>query len=603
MKFLNRRSGVRRATGTPKRRLSIGRRLGLLVVLLGTAAVSVAVIGTVGVTRIDHRIETFYAGTFRHAALTVDLRAALRSTELASLEYALVEDARRRAKLKAELAGTFIPTVSSTLTEAEAQFTESSEHADQLAPLTRMRSNWQDYLQRYGPALFAANRSEEQAAAEKIRTVLNSLIADATLIADHEAAHAAAAIEEMSALADRVRFRLILATLVAGLIGIGIAAWLARSIVRRTHEYSTFAAGIAAGRFGERVDPRGNDELTDLGGLLNLMVEYRDAEQTQAHQHSEFTEAMQLTGSEGEAHNLLKRHLERAIPDSNVTVLSRNNSANRLEPTTAMAAEDPLVALLGQARPRDCLAVRSGQAHRSDGGDALLTCKVCGDATASACRPLLVGGEVIGAVLARRDRSLSDGESEMMRTSVVQAAPLLANLRNLAMAELRAGTDALTGLPNQRASHETMQRAIAQADRAGQPLSVLMLDLDHFKNINDVFGHAEGDNVLAAVGVSLHTTIREGDFCGRFGGEEFIALLPNTDLAGAAVVAEKIRAAIAKIRIPSVHREITASIGAASSPDHGADAATVLRIADRALYAAKKGGRNRVELAPELSPA
>ena len=184
-----------------------------------------------------------------------------------------------------------------------------------------------------------------------------------------------------------------------------------------------------------------------------------------------------------------------------------------------------------------------------------------------------------------------------MRSSVVQAAPLLANLRNLAIAELRAGTDALTGLPNQRASHETMQRMTAQSDRAGQSLSVLLLDLDHFKQVNDVYGHAEGDNVLAAVGVTLRSTIREGDFCGRFGGEEFLILLPDTDLDSAGLVAEKIRASVERIQVPSVRREITISIGVATFPEHGTEATTVARIADRALYAAKEGGRNRVELA------
>ena len=327
------------------------------------------------------------------------------------------------------------------------------------------------------------------------------------------------------------------------------------------------------------------------------MTEHRDDEQTREAQRLDFTDAMQLTGSESETHSLLKHHLERSIPDSVVTVLSRNNSADRLEATTMLDAADPITETLSGAQPRDCLAVRSGHGHRSKGEDALLECKLCGHAAASACQPLLVGGEVIGAVLARRDRALGEIETETMRSSVVQAAPLLANLRNLAIAELRAGTDALTGLPNQRASHETMQRMTAQSDRAGQPLSVLLLDLDHFKQVNDVYGHAEGDNVLAAVGVTLRSTIREGDFCGRFGGEEFLILLPDTDLDSARLVAEKIRARVEQVQVPSVRREITISIGVATFPDHGAEAAAVARIADRALYAAKERGRNRVEFA------
>jgi diguanylate cyclase (GGDEF)-like protein len=589
---------------TPGGRLTIGRRLGLLVGLLGVAIAVVTTIGALGVGRVDRLIHDFYTGTFNQSAITVELRGSLKSTEIASLEYALVENPARRKQLQTDLTGTLIPAVNAALAAAEAELGAASHGGATQAALRRVRARWQLYLEREGPALFATNAAGEQAAAIRIRSLLERIIRDAEILADGEAAQASAEIRDVSAFADSTLRELMIAALIAGLIGFAIAIVLTRSIVRRTRDYSHFAAGVAAGSYGERVKLRGNDELTELGELLNRMVEHRDAEQSQGRQRSEFTEAMQLTGDEGEAHNLLKQHLERSIPGSVVTVLSRNNSADRLVPTTPLAPEDPIAEGLSEAQPRDCLAVRSGQAHRSEGDDALLACKICGEATMSACQPLLVGGEVIGAVLARRDRGLGDSESETMRSSVIQAAPLLANLRNLALAELRAGTDALTGLPNQRASHETMQRMVAQADRAGQPLSVLLLDLDHFKQINDVFGHAEGDNVLAAVGVSLRSTIREGDFCGRFGGEEFVVLLPNTDSADAGLVAEKIRVGVEAIRVPSVRREITISIGAATVPDHGTDAATVSRIADRALYAAKAGGRNRVELArAETIPA
>jgi diguanylate cyclase (GGDEF)-like protein len=578
-------------------RLTIGRRLGLLVALLWLSVAGLTVMAAMGVARIDRDIREFHDGTFRHAALTVELRGTLKNTEIVSLEYALIEDEQRRAELREKLSGTLVPAVNASLIATEAALGEDSEPNPSQAPLRRLRRDWQLYLERHGPALLAADAAGEQAAAVKIRALLDRTIADAELIASSEAEQAELAIQDASTDADAIRTRLIVVALIAGLFATGIAIALTQNIVRRTRHYSRFAAAVAAGGYGKRVKLRGNDELTDLGGLLNRMTEHRDAEQTRERQRADFTDAMQLTGSESEAHGLLKHHLERSIPDSAVTVLSRNNSANRLEPTTTLAAGDPIAGVLREAQPRDCLAVRSGQAHRSNGDQALLECKICGKGAMSACRPLLVGGEVIGAVLARRDRVLDQMETDTMRSSVVQAAPLLANLRNLAIAELRAGTDALTGLPNQRASHETMQRMAAQSDRTQLPLSVLLLDLDHFKQINDVFGHAEGDNVLAAVGVALRSAIRLGDFCGRFGGEEFLVLLPDTDLAAAGLVAEKIRASVESIQVPSVRREITISIGVATVPEHGTDAATVARAADRALYAAKEGGRNRVELA------
>ena len=579
-------------------RLTIGRRLGLLVGLLGLAIAGVTAMAALGLSRVDRDIQRFYDGTFQRSAQTAELRGSLKSVENVALEYALIENEDRRERLRTELSGTLIPAVNAALTEVEASFADSTRDGAPPAPLEGIRADWQLFLELYGPALLAAEGAGEQAAAIDIRSLLDGTIADAEVVADAEAVRASSVIRAASAEAASIRRRLIMAALIAGLIGIAIAILLTRSIVVRTQSYSRFAAAVAAGSYGERVRLRGNDELTELGGLLNRMTEHRDAEQTQGRQRSEFTEAMQLTGSETEAHNLLKRHLERSIPDGVVTVLSRNNSANRLEPTTALAADDPIAEDLREAQPRDCLAVRSGQAQTSGQDEALLECKLCGKAQTSACRPLLVGGEVIGAVLARRDHALSETETETMRASVVQAAPLLANLRNLALAELRAGTDALTGLPNQRASHETIQRMTAQSDRTRRPLSILLLDLDHFKQVNDVFGHGEGDNVLAAVGVALRSTIREGDFCGRFGGEEFVVVLPDTDLASAGIVAEKIRLAVEKIRVPSVRREITVSIGIAAVPDHGTDSGAVTRIADRALYSAKANGRNRVELAP-----
>lgn len=603
MGFTNRVSNAARSNRirTTVGRLTIGRRLGLLVALLGVAVATVTVIGAQGVGRIDRDIKDFYSGTFNRAALTVELRGQLKSTEIVSLEYALIENALRRQMLEEKLSGTIVPAVTASLAATSAELERGAASAEQQAALRRLNANWQVYLERLGPALFDANLDGEQAAAERIRKILDELIIDAEILSQSEAGQAAETIEDTSALADSTRTTLIVAALIAGLIGTMIATVLTRSIARRTRHYSRFAGQVAAGSYGDRAKVEGNDELTELGGLLNRMVEHREAEQAQGLQRTEFTEAMQLTGSEREAHDLLKRHLERSIPGSDVSVLSRNNSANRLEPTTPLASHDPLTKRLREARPQDCLAVRSGQTHTGNGEEALLTCGVCGEATSSVCRPLLVGGEVIGAVLARRDHALDEREEETMRGSVIQAAPLLANLRNLALAELRAGTDALTGLPNQRACHETMRLMAAQALRAERPLSVLLLDLDHFKEINDVFGHAEGDNVLAAVGVSMRSAIREGDFCGRFGGEEFIALLPGTDLAGGVLVAEKIRAGVARIDVPSVQRDITVSIGVAAIPDHGNEAAMVARTADRALYAAKSAGRNRVEAAPPES--
>lgn len=316
-----------------------------------------------------------------------------------------------------------------------------------------------------------------------------------------------------------------------------------------------------------------------------------------AQKQAQFSSALQLAESEEEAHGLLHRHLERMVKGSEVTVLNRNNSADRLEAVAPLAPDSTLRAGLEHAEPRSCLAVRSGSAHEED-QQGLLACSVCGGGpTRSLCTPLTVGGEVIGAVLVRRAAAFEAGTGQRVRDSVGQAAPVLANLRNLALAEERAATDALTGLPNKRMVGDAVKRLLAAATRSSTPLTLLMLDLDHFRDINERFGHPVGDQALANVGAALRSALREGDFAGRNGGEEFIIALPDTGLEGGVVTAEKIRAAVARVTLPGVDLQVTASIGLAVYPQHATSADRLERSADSALYVAKRSGRNRVEVA------
>ena len=327
----------------------------------------------------------------------------------------------------------------------------------------------------------------------------------------------------------------------------------------------------------------------------------RDYRRTQA----EFAETMQVMRTEGEAHELVKSHLERTIPGGEVTVLNRNNSDNRLHMATAIS--DPLLAeKLVDAEPDSCLAVRLGREYaQGASSDPLLSCELCGKSAAEVvCTPSLVGGEVIGSVLVRNDRPLGTEERERITDSVSQASPVLANLRNLAIAETRAATDALTGLPNARSCRDNLKRMVAHAGRTVTPLSAVMFDLDHFKQINDRFGHGAGDDVLASVGEVLTSTLRGSDFGGRYGGEEFLMLLPGTDHEGAQEVSEKLRVAIEQLEFQQLELRVTASFGIASYPLDALDADALVRMADRALYSAKAKGRNRVELvvAPSREP-
>ncbi|WP_269503627.1 sensor domain-containing diguanylate cyclase [Burkholderia sp. IMCC1007] len=169
-----------------------------------------------------------------------------------------------------------------------------------------------------------------------------------------------------------------------------------------------------------------------------------------------------------------------------------------------------------------------------------------------------------------------------------------------------AHTDSLTGLDNRGTFDAVLAKEAQRASRSGRPLSVLFVDVDHFKAFNDYYGHLAGDDVLHRVAQSASCCLRrDGDHIARYGGEEFVVTLPDTDAQGAATVAEAIRRAIAGLAIAhgaSPYGHVTASIGAATATGGRVNAATLLRQADEALYRAKSGGRNRVS-SPEPSAA
>lgn len=165
--------------------------------------------------------------------------------------------------------------------------------------------------------------------------------------------------------------------------------------------------------------------------------------------------------------------------------------------------------------------------------------------------------------------------------------------------EYMAITDALTGLYNRRRFHDVLTKEFERSKRYATPFTLTMLDIDHFKKINDNFGHVTGDLVLKGVASIIQKNIRDIDTASRYGGEEFMLILPNTDARGSINVAERIRSAIETTHFESLNNSgITISIGVAAMPDnllHNED--RLLRCTDMALYRAKERGRNRVEVA------
>jgi diguanylate cyclase (GGDEF)-like protein len=172
--------------------------------------------------------------------------------------------------------------------------------------------------------------------------------------------------------------------------------------------------------------------------------------------------------------------------------------------------------------------------------------------------------------------------------------------RSLDEVALQARTDPLTGLLNRRALTELAQRAMAHAVRHGSPLALVLIDIDHFKQINDTHGHAAGDAVLVGLARLLNGNLRAGDACARLGGEEFLLLLPGTSQAQAVQVAEKLRLLMAN-EAEGAGIRWSSSFGVCSW-DGNSDFDRLLQRADEALYRAKAGGRNRVECSPESTP-
>ena len=216
--------------------------------------------------------------------------------------------------------------------------------------------------------------------------------------------------------------------------------------------------------------------------------------------------------------------------------------------------------------------------------------------------PLVSREEAGGAlVLAAKERGVFGGSVRpTLEVLANQLAVALANADAVRRLEAMATTDGLTGCLNKRAFLEELERKLRAAQRFGTQLSLLVTDIDHFKSVNDTYGHATGDVVIGELGALLRRAKRETDVVARFGGEEFCVLCEQTDTAGAVLLAERIREELAETVFPTEHGDlqVTCSLGVATFPDHAGTAADLFEVTDKALYAAKHGGRNQVVALP-----
>ena len=214
--------------------------------------------------------------------------------------------------------------------------------------------------------------------------------------------------------------------------------------------------------------------------------------------------------------------------------------------------------------------------------------------------PLVSQGRVLGALIGsrRQEREWTPADLELLTWAAAELSAALARAFAFEVAENQAYVDALTGLPNRRYLEELLDTVIPRR-RTGDRLGILMIDLDHFKHLNDRFGHSTGDRVLRAVAETISAAVRLEDTPARYGGEEFVVVLRRASGDQAADVAERIRAEIESIPPVelSLTERITVSIGVAVADEQATDVRALIETADSALYRAKKQGRNRVVVA------
>jgi diguanylate cyclase (GGDEF)-like protein/PAS domain S-box-containing protein len=254
--------------------------------------------------------------------------------------------------------------------------------------------------------------------------------------------------------------------------------------------------------------------------------------------------------------------------------------------------------------PASCWALRTGLPHLVLAGDSTAPCAHAeGVKNTYLCTPILAQGETLGIVhFQSTDETprMDASELSFKTTFAAQVGLSIANIRLRDALRTQSVRDALTGLYNRRYLEETLEREVQRAARAAQSLGLLMIDLDHFKNFNDTYGHDAGDAVLRETALFLAKGIRAEDFVCRFGGEEFVVILPTADLESSRARGERLRLKMRELTIMYQGKSlgmVTISVGVAVLPEHGRSPKELMAAADAALYQAKRGGRDVVVVA------
>jgi diguanylate cyclase (GGDEF)-like protein len=325
-------------------------------------------------------------------------------------------------------------------------------------------------------------------------------------------------------------------------------------------------------------------------------------------QLTELGNILQACDTAEEAFDAMRVSLTNLFAGLSGVVYLYRASRNVLEPKVMWGRFSQVQSLL----PQDCWGLRRGQPHAVAADTPTLRCSHQMQHTGnSICVPMSAHGQTSGLLHLSDDRAmpstsvrlsgrLTEAKKSLASAVSEQGALALANLELREMLRLQALRDPLTGLLNRRFVDEWIDREVGRTDQSGRSFGVIMADIDHFKQVNDVHGHDAGDQLLKGVAETIRSSLRPGDLPCRYGGEEFLLLLADVDERVLLDRAKQVRSRVADLQVP--HRggtlpKVTISAGVALYPLHGATAAAVIGAADDALYNAKRSGRNQVALA------
>jgi diguanylate cyclase (GGDEF)-like protein len=319
---------------------------------------------------------------------------------------------------------------------------------------------------------------------------------------------------------------------------------------------------------------------------------------------------LQSCSTAEEAYTVISQYGERLFPKESGAIYMINNSRNHVEAVVAWGTHPPRQDMFTL---HECWALRRGRIHLLNESGLELLCPhlAAQPPLAALCIPMMAHGETMG-ILHLQDGIVGANQANREQAFIpeiqLQLAKAMADTIALALANLKLRTslhdqsirDPLTDLFNRRYLEETLEREIHRAARLQRSVAVIMLDIDHFKKYNDTFSHEAGDVLLRALGVFLKQQIRGGDFACRYGGEEFILILPEISMEDLRHSAERLRKKVKELHVQYTDRSleaITLSMGLALYPVHGITGRAVIHAADEALYEAKHQGRDCVVVA------